>query len=263
MNKPNLLIPSRHLDILRRKAVAQECLLNQPEDGCLLLSDQPLSDTVTQRHDVSYVEYRLDPLVAKGLGLDSQPDLNPQFSVGLRWKGEWDEQLLVGFPVYGTGNSNQGPQDLVGWGARYVDGSKFRVLFESDKVTDFVKELDHSGFVSFSCCVVEGVVHVTSVWLGLPTYLIWHAVEGAKGNLGKFYADPMPRLYESWTLGQVIRDKDGTVVDYVTAWGPSIQAIKARLTKVCYEYPLEGRKFRTDIGKQVKCVWHDLHSLVT
>lgn len=251
---------SARLDPLRALAIRQGLVSPTLDPSCLLVTDGPLTDTVQQIR-VSFHERPCDPIVISGLGFKAHPDLQTQFTLSLRWDGEWDEQLLLALPVRGTANGNLGPQDVVGWGSRYVDNSKLRVVFESDQVTQLVKQVGQTGFVSFGFAVGAGKCHVTSMWLGLPPFVIWNALEGVKGDLGRFYSSPMPRLYESWVIGTLVHSDDGPAI-YQAVWCSALSRAGALLTAKCLSTAGCNKWFRTDVETEVRKSWRLVETIV-
>lgn len=125
----------------------------------------------------------------------------------------WTDQILVGIPLFGLMNNNLGPRVCVGSAFRYLKPIVESIEF--DKYTLALQELGFQGFVSL---LFNDTGDFISAQTSIPFYGLFGVLEGVRGKLGEWFADPN-RLYESWVVSLLLTShpwpNTSTVVDKV------------------------------------------------
>ena len=213
-----------------------------------------------------------------------------------RWFGTgfgWGVNLFVGIPLRGLMNGGLSAPVDVGTAGCYVGNSCFRELFEETGLADFLKEVNHSGFVSIR--MNSDTMQVVGVETGVPGWGLYNILEGLPGTIGDFLAEPQACCFsESWTVGLLLSrfpyplEKEtktaariyglsratekhfwlgpheqfrnstttrSTVVGVATSWAKRLSEADNRAVGTCRSIMVEQAQYRTDTYAVAGQVW--------
>jgi hypothetical protein len=149
-----------------------------------------------------------------------------------RWfdcRGGFGEKVFLGIPIVGLMDGGKGAGLQVGTVGNYVISAKIEAIFSRPELTALLKELRHSGFVSFWVSSEDGLV--TEMETGVPAWGMYNIFEGLTGTLAEFFLDPIgTKLLKSWTVSLVV-SRFPYPRDLITPQVCSITGITAEVEK--------------------------------
>jgi len=222
----------------------------------------------------------------------SQVSKEPEFFRLIRWfdylKEDFRTQTIVGLPVLGILNKNNGAQEETGICCRYVQKSP--VFFDNLLLKGLLKEMKYSGLVSLSI-TKDNKIRGLNLSGELSLLCL---VEGIKGKLGEYISDPSVHSLESWTCSLLLTsfpypynsseknlpsikvEKDAVrhVWEFknpypnskravVTSWATSLHEASRRTIRTCERILLFEKQYRSDLGDICSDSWGKISHFIT
>jgi hypothetical protein len=127
--------------------------------------------------------------------------LNVKYGL-VRWfdGDKFANQTILILPIRGFMDGNLGASTVVGCGGRMVSHKNVDKVFSNKMVSDALRLAKHRGFVTM-LCDDHGVWEVQGC---IPWYGFYAVCELITGNLVPWFVDGTHKLYECWTVGQLV-----------------------------------------------------------
>lgn len=253
--------------------------------------DLILTDTKVPSSGIPTITFgdEIPSTILSGLGIETEKG-ETSFIV-MKWFDEfngWGSQTSIGIPLNTLMNNNLGPKCLTGLCLRYVSEDscpKLLHFFHKKSLVEFLKKLNHTGFVSAECVFTQSDVDLKSIRTGLLRPAIFATLEGVKCPLSEFFAEPN-YLMESWASSILVSrfpfpaegqtdertriegiDKEvikhfwmpfvgnhkksfftqSTIIGFATAWSHKLYSSNQRALRTCRAIKVLDQQYRTDL----------------
>ena len=224
--------------------------------------------------------------------LFSQVSKDIEFFRLIKWfdllKEDFRSQTLIGLPVKGILNKNNGALEETGICCRYVQKSP--ELFENSLLKGLLKEMKYSGLVSLSI-TKDNKIRGLNLSGGLSLLCL---AEGIKGKLSEYVSDSSVHSLESWTCSlllssfpyplnsseknlssiQVEKEAEKHVWEFknpspnskkavVSSWATSLHESSRRAIRTCERILLLEKQYRSDLGDVCSDSWGKISHFLT
>lgn len=166
------------------------------QEGCTTVLNSSEADLVTDSSGFTIHGYH--PNI---FNFEFQPAASPkhEYQVTKYFKGNFHDQTLVGFPLWGLMDQNKGAPVEAGLVTKSMYISELEDLFLNKELLTFLDQSSFHGFVTFSFWLDKDRFHLSRLEFGIPYMGIFNFLECVRGPISEFIISPSPDyIHESW-----------------------------------------------------------------